>query len=157
MKDIQIGPTILVEKLPPFYPGSGLFIADYPDASIDPHDPSRLPEYRSVELPACIFPSQRLLVGSLEVITIPDLVFGLVTLRSTWARFGLISPPTVADPGFSGQLTFELFNSSSWPILLRPTDKLFKLILVPTIGGEPPYNGRYQGQRGVQPSRVLKD
>ena len=148
MKDIQVGPEALVEV-----EKNGSLNDD--KLFIDPHDSSKLVTYSRVMLPVCIPPQRRLLLGSLEVITIPDLVFGLVTLRSTWARFGLISPPTVADPGFSGQLTFELFNSSSWPILLRPTDKLFKLILVPTIGGEPVYNGRYQGQRGVQPSKAL--
>lgn len=66
-------------------------------------------------------PQARILCSAQEDLDLDDDEIGLVSLRSTWARLGLIAPPTVVNPGFCGNLTMELFNSNQFhSILLRP-------------------------------------
>lgn len=100
-------------------------------------------------------PWQRILLASLETVYIPPDKCGLITLRSTWARLGLMAPPTVADPGFKGQLTMEVINTSVHPILIRSGDSLWGLIMVPSQ--EPMYQGRYQDQAGIQIPKALQE
>ena len=76
----------------------------------------------------------------------PEEYFGLVCLRSTWARLGLLAPPTIIDPGFRGYLTMEMWNSNERGIMIRTGDKVWTLVMLPAAN-LPPYNGRYQGQK----------
>tara|TARA_Y100000310_G_scaffold345740_1_gene469085 strand:+ start:7339 stop:7812 length:474 start_codon:yes stop_codon:yes gene_type:complete len=113
---------------------------------------------KPVALPRHILPQERALLTTKELIgkhiVLEGSVCGLVILRSTLARIGLLSPPTVADPGFHGQLTMEVFNGSKHAITMHAGMAVWSLIRVPTIG-EPMYTGRYQGQRGIQTPRAL--
>jgi len=88
---------------------------------------------------------ERVLLSTIEEVEIPANHVGLVMLRSTWARLGLIAPATFADPGFYGTLTMEVFNSNKWGITLIPGTALWTLVIVPAPF-EPLYEGRYQGQ-----------
>jgi len=99
-----------------------------------------------------VLPShRRVLLCTREVVSIPLDAYGRIELRSTWARMGLLAPPTSADPGFHGNLTMEVFNASERPIIIRAGDVMWSLILSPIYPGTtvPPYNGRYQGQEGL--------
>lgn len=40
-----------------------------------------------------------------EYLEMPDDLMAFVELRSTWARSGVILPPTIVDAGFKGTLT----------------------------------------------------
>ena len=99
-------------------------------------------------LPLSLPPLSRVLLASVEVVRIPERMVVLIGLRSTWARFGLVSSLTVADPGFNGTLTLEVFNSSVHPILISSGDKIWSMTLV-YAPDEPLYTGRYQGQHDV--------
>jgi len=107
-------------------------------------------------LPDVIYPLERVLLHTLEYISIPPNHVGFVQLRSTFARMGLIIPPTYADPGFYGTLTMEVFNTNKRPIQLYPGLAMWSIVISPCLD-EPLYtqeNGaRYtdQGQHVVLP------
>ncbi len=96
-------------------------------------------------LPDAIPPRRRWLLGTTEPVSIPAGYIGLICLRSTWARLGLMAPPTIADPGFQGYLTMEVFNSGTQPVIIRPGDYLWSMTML-TAPFESAYQGRYQDQ-----------
>lgn len=85
-----------------------------------------------------------------EWIEMPDDLMGFVQLRSTWARCGIILPPTVIDAGFKGNITLEIvsFKHQKAPIGERFAHVIFAKLSGPTVG----YSGKYQGQRGITPA-----
>lgn len=133
---------------------------------IDPYDQESFVDSFMDEraLPGTILPGQRWLVATEEAIRVPNTCKGDVQLRSTWARLGLIIPATVADPGFIGNLTIEVFNANLNPILIRPGDALICMIYstIPYLGmskNEIDYatHGRYQGQTGITLPKALTE
>ena len=145
MPDVHISEEIAI--LNPYYQGI-----------IDPYDEESIENVWLVfELPQAIIPSQPVLFSTEEVIHVPEDCIANIYLRSTFARLGLVCPTTVADPGFEGTLTLEVFNAGLTPILIRPGDALFHYIFTPQIG-EQPYqmSGRYQHQRGVTLPKALR-
>lgn len=98
-----------------------------------------------IALPAAIPSKTRWLMYARERVYIPDGCIGLIGCRSTLARLGLMVSVTIADPRFQGHLTLEVFNSNENPIMLREGMKICSITQLAAIG-EPPYEGRYQGQ-----------
>lgn len=82
-----------------------------------------------------------------EILHLPDDLMGFVELRSTWARSGLLIPPTIADAGFQGNLTLEIvsFSDIKVPYGQRFAHLIFAKLTSPSV----PYKGKYQGQRGI--------
>ena len=116
---------------------------------IDPHNfDSDGSMFTRIELPCLLRPGQCILVTTVEAVSIPMFFSGLIGMRSTWARLGLITPPTVADPGFEGTLTLELYNASPNAVMIQPGDSIWHILLVSTPF-EPSYTGRYQQQKGL--------
>ena len=125
---------------------------------VDPYDQKAIDAMFTMKfrLPHYIPPGARVLMSTVESVNIAENTLGLICLRSTWARLGFMSPPTTADPGFRGQLTMELVNTSHHKIEVKPGDAvwtLHMLMLVPGI--EPMYWGRYQEQSGLQLPRAF--
>lgn len=79
---------------------------------------------------------------------LPEGMAGIICLRSTWARIGLIAPPTIADPGFLGTLTMEVYNANQSPVLIREGDSIWHMLIVTALFEEL-YVGRYQGQNSL--------
>lgn len=104
--------------------------------------------FEKLALPFNFPPLTSALFSTIERVDIWKGHIGFITLRSTWARLGLINPQTVADPGFEGNLTIEVFNGSANWIIIRPGEAIFSLTVVP-CGWVPEYRGRYQGQTGI--------
>lgn len=106
---------------------------------------------RVVKLPITLWPNQRILLTTEEILDIPLGCIGHICLRSTFARLGLLAPPTVADPGFHGSLTLEIYNASGNAILIKPGVAMWSLHYLTVFGKEgwEGYQGKYQGQRGV--------
>jgi len=99
-------------------------------------------------------PYEHLLATTAETVCLPDDLVGLVNVRSTFARLGLYIPPTVIDAGFCGQVTIEIIGSA-YPIRIYPGQRFLHVVLVKTTSPvAKPYNGKYQGQRGVTPPRL---
>ena len=79
-----------------------------------------------------------------EWLEMPDDIMAFVELRSTWARSGIILPPTIVDAGFKGTLTLEIFNCQTKPIPVG--ERFAHLIFAKMTGPSEPYSGKYQGQ-----------
>jgi dCTP deaminase len=69
-----------------------------------------------------LHPNEFVLGSTLEYIQLPDDIAGVLEGRSSWGRFGLQVHSTAGfiDPGFAGNLTFELENLGSVPLSLPP-------------------------------------
>ncbi len=120
---------------------------------IDPSDPESLKDEYLIERNpkgVVIAPATQVLLSTLEFVGLPDNLVGFVELRSTWARHGLFVPPTIIDAGFSGTITLEVFNSSKFPILLRPKVRFAHVIFATTLSRvRNAYKGTYLNQKGV--------
>lgn len=78
--------------------------------------------------------------------------------RSSVARHGLAVHITAGfgDVGWFGQFVLELVNLSQYPIILRPGDKIAQISFEPVDGTWiHMYDGVYQGQTGVRPSKGI--
>ena len=126
------------------------------DAAVDPYNQASIDaHFLFKHSPGVLLSGQRVLLAAAERITMPPDHLGLICLRSTWARLGLLAPTTIVDPGFEGYLTMELFNAAAYDITIRPGDKIWTLVQLP-ISNWPLYEGRYQYQgRGAKLPRAL--
>jgi len=122
---------------------------------VDPYDQDSITNsFIHARLPEECVSYARWLMSTEESIDVPASAVGLIQVRSTWARLGLLSPPTIADPGFVGNITLEIFNASPHSILIRDGDALFSIHYLSSQ--DPLYRGRYQGQSGLQLPKALK-
>jgi dCTP deaminase len=96
-----------------------------------------------------IRPYEHVLLTTEELVKLPNDVMAFVNLRSSFARLGLLIPPTIVDAGFEGQLTIEVVGSS-FPVKLKRGTRFLHLIFARTLTPvEYPYKSKYQGQKGV--------
>ncbi len=101
-----------------------------------------------------IEPYEHILLTTLEYVKMPNDLIGFVNLRSTFARLGLIIPPTIIDAGFEGQITIELIGSE-FPIRLTTGTRFIHVVFAKTSTPvEKPYQGKYSGQVGVTLPKV---
>lgn len=85
--------------------------------------------------------------ATVEKLSLPNDLMGFVQLRSTWARKGVLIPPTIVDAGFKGNLTVEIYNVACQESPVG--ERLLHLILVKMMSPGEPYRGKYQGQSGI--------
>jgi dCTP deaminase len=83
-----------------------------------------------------------------EVLSLPDDLMAFVEIRSSWARRGVFLPPTIVDAGFCGNLTLEIL-SFGCDLKVAIGNRFAHLIFAKTTGPCIPYDGVYQGQRGI--------
>ncbi len=98
--------------------------------------------------PASIVPAGDFRLGcTRELICMPDDLMAFVQLRSTWARQGILVPPTAVDAGFQGNLTLEIVfhREQRAPLGQRFVHLIFARLTGPTTR----YSGKYQGQSGI--------
>ncbi len=101
-----------------------------------------------------IRPYEKVLLTTMEYLKLPSDVMAFVELRSSFARLGLLMPPTIIDAGFEGNITLEI-QGSTFPIKLYKGQRFAHIIFAKTLNPVyRPYRGRYQGQRGVTLPRV---
>jgi dCTP deaminase len=108
-----------------------------------------------------LLPGEFKLASTLETVTIPADIVGMVAGKSSLARIGLtVEQAGWIDPGFTGQITCELFNASNQPIRLRPEQPICQIAFIrldqPAARpyGSPGLRSHYQGQRGPTPARI---
>ncbi len=91
------------------------------------------------------------LLSTKEYVTFPDNLMGFCALRFSIARSGFISPMTIVDAGFSGNLTIEVVYSGCRPFKLYVGDRFLHLIVAKTLSPvKNTYKGVYKGQKGVR-------
>lgn len=112
-----------------------------------------------------LHPGQFALGTTLERIVLPDDILGKLEGKSTLGRLGLMIHSTAGyvDPGWDGELTLELSNVATLPIMLRPGMRIGQLSFermsspVERPYGSAGLGSHYQGQRGATASHVLTD
>lgn len=109
-------------------------------------------------------PGQFALGTTLERIAVPNDILGKLEGKSSLGRLGLMIHSTAGyiDPGWDGQITLELSNVASLPIVLRPGMRIGQISFermsspVDVPYGSPELGSHYQGQRGATASRPLE-
>jgi dCTP deaminase len=111
-----------------------------------------------------LHPGQLALAVTHEEVTLPDNIVGWLDGRSSLARLGLMVHVTAhrIDPGWSGRIVLEFYNSGRLPLALRPKMPIGALSFEILSGSaEKPYNKRtnakYKNQQGAVASRINED
>ncbi len=102
-------------------------------------------------------PHELVLAQTLEYVTLPYHLMGLVEGRSSWGRMGVTTHVTAPkiDPGFEGNIVLEMVNLSRTPYELRAEqDKPAQLMLLPVSTPLDPTDAygpgdRFYRQRGA--------
>lgn len=128
------------------------------------------PRFNKLKIPEgkgayVLSPGQFLLGCTLERVTLGDDLVARVEGRSTLGRMGLLIHATAGfvDPGFSGNLTLEIYNASRNNIALRrgmpiaqlAVEELSSAATLPY--GHPSRRSKYQGQTGATAPRELNE
>jgi dCTP deaminase len=124
---------------------------------IDPLDETSLnPAGYDLRLSAevALAPSEHRLVATMERVELGRDLVGILHVRSSLAREGILASLALVDPGFRGQLTISLFNSGRKMTQLKAGERFVQLTLL-RLGRQAAakYEGRYQDSRGVVDSR----
>ncbi|HBD23826.1 MAG: dCTP deaminase [Pseudomonadales bacterium] len=111
-----------------------------------------------------LHPGELALAVTKESVTIPADLVGWLDGRSSLARLGLMVHVTAhrIDPGWSGAIVLECFNSGKLPLALKPNMTIgainFETLSTPAMR---PYNQRdnakYKNQQGAVASRIDQD
>ncbi|GAC31975.1 dCTP deaminase [Paraglaciecola polaris] len=111
-----------------------------------------------------LHPGELALAVTLESVTLPGNIVGWLDGRSSLARLGLMVHVTAhrIDPGWSGNIVLEFFNSGKLPLALKPGMKIGALSFeVMSDFADKPYNARvdakYKNQEGATASRISGD
>jgi dCTP deaminase len=111
-----------------------------------------------------LHPGQLALAVTQESVTLPGNIVGWLDGRSSLARLGLMVHVTAhrIDPGWSGHIVLEFFNSGRLPLALRPNMPIGALSFeILSDFAEKPYNKRedakYKNQQGAVASRINED
>ena len=95
------------------------------------------------------------LVATLERVELGLDVAGVMHVRSSLAREGVIGSLALIDPGFRGQLTISLYNAGSKLFEMKRGDRFIQVTLH-RLGKKTsrPYDGRYQDSQGIVERRL---
>jgi dCTP deaminase len=106
-----------------------------------------------------VIPSGGYILGrAIERFCMPRDLVGIVFTKSTYARIGILPATTVIEPGWEGDLTFEISNNNPGPAVVYVGEGIAQVMFF-LISGEVDRDyadrlGAYQGQVGVTPPRV---
>lgn len=110
-----------------------------------------------------LHPGEFVLGSTVEYFEIPTDLAAKLEGKSSLGRLGLVIHATAGyiDPGFQGEITFEMSNLNRVPIILRPGLRVGQIcFFVMSSEVERPYGqagNRYQGQTGPTESRFWDD
>jgi dCTP deaminase len=102
-------------------------------------------------------PGKQRLAATAERVELSENFLGILHIRSSLAREGVIASLALVDPGFRGQLTVSLYNAGDRSVRLRKGERFIQLSMFRL--GRPAthkYAGRYQESEGVVKSRRRK-
>ncbi|WP_152656583.1 dCTP deaminase [Oceanobacillus sp. CFH 90083] len=122
----------------------------------------KLANYQEIEIAdkeTITIPPQSFMLGTtMENIGLPDHLTAFVEGRSSIGRLGVfIQNAGWIDPGFSGQITLELFNANRVPVKLQAGMRVCQLVIAAVDQETEGYSGKYLFQKGTTPSRVYLD
>jgi dCTP deaminase len=95
-------------------------------------------------------PGRMVLSSTVERVQLPNDLVGVLHLRSSLAREGLIASLALVDPGFRGQLTVMLYNAGGNLIRVKRGERFLQISFFKLVGeASRGYSGVYQDSRGV--------
>lgn len=100
-------------------------------------------------------PGSFLLIATLEYVTMPKDVQGVVKMKSSPSRDGLnFVNAGIIDPGFYGPITLAMINHHPEPLVIKRGERIVQLVLSSMVETPlAPYRGKYNGQGPAQPAR----
>ena len=99
-------------------------------------------------------PGQQKLLATIERVELSENFLGILHIRSSLAREGIVASLALVDPGFRGQLTVSLHNAGDRLVSLRKGERFIQLSLLRLgMPARHSYVGKYQNSRGVVKSR----
>jgi dCTP deaminase len=102
-------------------------------------------------------PGQQTLVATVERVELSEQFLGILHIRSSLAREGIVASLALVDPGFRGQLTVSLYNAGDRLVSLRKGERFIQLSLLRLgMPATHSYVGKYQNSQGVVKSRRKK-
>ncbi|GAB5492034.1 MAG: dCTP deaminase [Phototrophicaceae bacterium] len=129
-------------------------------AIVDPKDfdPKSFVDFKG---DICIIPPNSfVLARSIEYFRVPRSILCVCLGKSTYARCGLIVNVTPFEPEFEGHITIEISNTTPLPAKVYSNEGVSQVLFYEADEEcEVSYadrSGKYQGQRGVTPPRMLK-
>ncbi|MGB9636183.1 MAG: dCTP deaminase [Thermoplasmata archaeon] len=100
----------------------------------------------------------RFLVATRECVGLPENLVGLLWLKTSLARKGIIGSFGLVDAGFNGNLTLAMYNSSGKSVVVKCGEKIVQLCFLKLSDMPeklyPARSGNYQNQKGITFSRV---
>ena len=126
-------------------------------------DQPLLPHMKGGPRPFVIHPGEFVLGMTKEYIELPNDLTARVEGRSSLGRLGIIIHSTAGyiDPGFTGNITLEITNIGSVPVLLHPEMRICQLAFeTMTSPAERDYSqkgGKYVGSTEPGQSKITKD
>ena len=102
------------------------------------------------------------LVGTSEVVELPQEITGQLWIRTSWARKGIIGSFGKVDAGFRGNLTLSAFNASHKDLEINIGSRFAQIVFMKmSRDAERDYgsrSGNYQDQRGVtiEPKKPIR-
>ena len=128
-------------------------------AVVDPKqfDPQSFVDYKG---DVCIIPPNSfVLARSIEYFRVPRTILCVCLGKSTYARCGLIVNVTPFEPEFEGHITIEISNTTPLPAKVYSNEGISQVLFYEADDEcEVSYadrKGKYQGQRGVTPPRMI--
>ncbi len=129
-----------------------LFCPTIHGAIVDPKDIDEEALQPCIGEEVLIPPHSYILGSSVEYFKIPPNIMCIVLGKSTYARCGIIVNVTPLEPGWEGNITIEISNSSPLPAKIYAGEGIAQILF---FEGETPAinygdkKGKYQGQKGV--------
>ena len=111
-------------------------------------DSSKYSELISIKKGYILKPGELVLAITKEKVCLADDICGWLQTRSRVARLGLMTHLTsnFIQPGVQNHQVLELFNAGPHELVLKPGQRLCKLVLE-RIEGHAVYKGRYKNQQ----------
>ena len=147
---IGVGRLVVKPVKPDSITPNGIDLSVGEEAMIMLESPEPAPTSIRIDEELVVPPYAHVLVVTEEYLELPPDIVGLVNLRSTYARRGLVIPPTVVDAGYKGRLTLAL-RGAPHPLRLRRGERIWHLVLVESHEAEKPYSGKYQNSTRLAP------
>lgn len=105
-----------------------------------------------------LHPGEFVLGSTLEFLELPKTIGARLEGRSSWGRLGILIHSTAGfiDPGYRGNITFELKNMGKIPVPLYPGIRLGQLSFF-KVHGASGYDGKYIDSFGTKTSLYFRD
>lgn len=118
-------------------------------------------EEKMVELAVSVPPGTRFMISTMERVSMPEDVVGMLWIKTSLARRGIFGAFGMIDAGFRGTLTLGLYNGSKEPVIIPPSAKIVQLVFV-KMHSKPEKlymerSGNYQDQQGITFFKGHKD